>query len=587
MRRHFGFVFFTGGFFLASLLAGSGCSKKSPNSPVVAEIGDEKISVEDVTGQIFLQERLFASPEEELAEKQRILDSLVEARLLVREAYREKLDQDSLIRAFEELERPLFLIDALYFQEVRDKARLSNADVLRYYRTFRMDRCFKQILTTDPRLADSLLKLLRKGARFDSLALAHSKDPLSGSRGGDIGCYGWSRKPPGLLFEKSAEMNRGESAGPFRLPEGFLILHCYEVRPAQLPDIKVFEPELRNLLEPDRNFRRSADYVAEIRKNLNFRIIDSTARFVNRMQVELSRIRVPGQPDRHSVYIRTEELSPAQRDMPLIVYKGGAITAAEFLETQQGSAPMARLVLDTTERTKAMLFQLVFRDAMVEAAVSKGLDKGPEFLKRLKQAVESQMATLYKSRIFSTVHIDTARVLAYYRAHPEEFLQPAAAHLFELNRPSREDALTIKGTVRNKGQFLTAASKLTNRVRLRPASGELGWVEQHQFPELFAAASKMKPGEIAGPILLADGSFSLVYLEAKRPSRKQGYAEVRDGLLERLWIKAQDSVFTVWMEEQKKKVGVAIYPEVLQKTIDQTYYAKLKEWQDKLKEGGS
>jgi hypothetical protein len=86
-------------------------------------------------------------------------------------------------------------------------------------------------------------------------------------------------------------------------------------------------------------------------------------------------------------------------------------------------------------------------------------------------------------------------------------------------------------------------------------------------------------------VALADGGFSLVYLEAKRPSRKQGFVEVKEGLLERLWIKAEDSVFSVWMEEQKKKVQVAVYPEVLQKTVNQTYYARLKEWQKKLKEG--
>ncbi len=571
--------------FLPAVFLSFGCSTKAQKSPTMAVIGGEEVSVEEITGQLSLQGRLFASPEEELAEKNRLLDSIIEARLLLREAYREKLDQDSLIQTFEELERPLFLIDALYFLEVRDRARLSKAEVLRYYRAFRVDRCFKQILVTDPRLADSLVVLLRKGARFDSLVLAHTKDPLSASRGGDIGCYGWSRKPPGDLFEKTAELNRGGLAGPLRLPEGFLILQCYEQRPAQLPDIQVFEPELRNLLEPDRNLRRSAEYVAEIRKSLDFRIVDSTARFVNRVQRELSRIQAPGRPERHSVYIRTEELSPAQRDMPLIIYKGGTVTAAQFLETQQGSSPMARLVLDTTERTKAMLFQLVFREAMITAAKGKGLDKDPEFLKRLKQAMESQMARLYKSRILSAVRIDTARVRAYYNAHPEEFILPAAVHLFELNRPAREELLALKQSVQNKTEFLAAASKLTNRVRLRPAGGELGWVEKHQFPELFAAASKMKPGEIAGPVALADGGFSLVYLEAKRPSRKQGFAEVKEGLLERLWIKAEDSVFSAWMEEQKKKVQVAVYPEVLQKTVDQTYYARLKEWQKKLKEG--
>lgn len=584
MRKRLGFAGLAGWAAFAAVLAGSGCAKRNSAAPIVAVIGEEKIPVTEITDLVAAAGQLFGSPEEELAAKQRLLDSIVEARLLIQEAYRQKLDKDSAIGAFETVERPLFLLDALYFLEVRDKARLSAAEVSDYYRAFQVNRCFKQILTPNPLQADSLLKLLRKGIPFDSLAFVFSKDPVSASKGGDIGCYGWSRKPPGVLFEKTAKMKPGELAGPIRLPEGYLILQCYEQRPAVLPDIRVFEPELRNILEPDRKMRRSGEFVAGIRKELGFRLVDSTARFVNRMQQELSRQKGgPGQPDRFSIYLRTEELSPAQRNMPLAVYQGGVVTAGQYLETQQGSMPTSRLVLDTTERTRAMLFQLVFRDAMVGAARARGLEKDAEFLKRYRQAAEGQMALLLKNRILNSVHPDTARVRAYFNAHPDEFVLPAAVHLFELNRPRREDLLNLRQGIRNKSQFLAMASKFTNRPALRPSGGDLGWVEQHQFPELFAAAAKMKIGEIAGPVFLSDSSFSLVYLEARRASRKQSYAEIKAALFDRLWTKAADSAAAAWLEAQKKKAQVTLYPEVLKKTIDPDYYVKLKEWQDKLK----
>lgn len=583
MRRYFGFAVLTGGIFLATFLAGFGCSKKNRNSPVVAEIGGEKISVEEITEPLARQRWLFASAAEELAAKQRLLDSIVETKLLLQEAYREKLDQDSLIRAFEELERPLFLIDLLYFQEVRDKVRLSKKEVLRFYQLFKTDRCFKQILTSQKRAADSLLSLTQKGASFDSLARHYSRDPISSPKGGDIGCYGWSRRLPDEVLIKTAEMKRGEYAGPFKIKEGWVILQCYEHRPAELPDMKVFEPELRNLVEAYRVGIRSAEFVAEVRRNLDFRIIDSAARFVNVKQRELSKIVTPGQPDRFSIYIRTEELTPAQRSMPLLTYKGGDVTVGQYLEILQGSMPMSRLTLDTTEITKAMLFQLVFRDAMVRTALAKGLDKDPMFLKMVKGAVDGQIARLAKGRIVSKVRVDSSQVRAYYRAHSEEFVQPAAYHLYEINRPTSEELLIVKRQAKNKSHFTSFATQMTNRISLRPKGGDMDWVEQHQFPELFSAAAKMGPGEIAGPIRLADGSFSLIYLEAKRPAQKLAFDQVKEELLQRLWVKAEDSVFAAWMEEQRKKVKMTVYPEVLERTIDRTYYAKLKEWREKLK----
>jgi len=587
MRNRCTFVFSAGLGFLLALLLVLGCSKKAEKSPVVALVGSEEVLAEEITAPLAQEGRLFASVEEELAEKRLLLDSIIEMRLLVQEAYRQKLDQDSLIRAFEELERPLYLIDVLYFREVRHKVRLSTSEVERFYRALRVDRCYRRILVYQRKTADSLLAQARKGVRFDSLARQHSKDPFSAPAGGEMGCYGWKKQLPEELFVKTVEMKTGDLAGPFRSREGWLLLQCSEHRPAVLPDLKVFEPELRNLLEPGRESRRSGEFVAEIRKELGFRIVDSTARFVNFQQQELSRIRVPGQPDRLSLSLRTEELTPAQRGMPLATHKGGTVTAGRYLETQQGSMPMSRLVLDTTERIKAMLFQLVFRDAMVSVAVAKGLDKDPEFLKLLKRAVEGQMALLCKGGILSEVRVDTPRVQAYHRANPGEFVEPAAVHLFEINRPSRENVLALKQSVQNKAEFLAAASQLTNRAPLRPAKGELGWVEQHQFPELFAAASKMKTGEIAGPVALADGGYSLIYLEAKRPSRKRSLAEVKEQLFEKLWTKALDSAFAVWMDGQKKNIKVVVYPQVLEKTVDRTYYARLKEWQGKLKEGTS
>jgi parvulin-like peptidyl-prolyl isomerase len=553
----------------------------------VAVVGGEVILAEELAGILSLEQRLFPSAEEELAEKRRLLDSIVETRLLVREAYRQKLDQDSLIRAFEEFERPLFLIDALYFREVRDKVRLTQSEIMRYYRALQKDRCFRQILTPQRALVDSLLRLLRQGARFDSLALAYSEDPSSASRAGDIGCCGWARRAPDLLFDKTLAMKPGEIEGPFRLPEGWILVQCYEERPGKLPDLKVFEPELRNLVEPLRANQRSAELAGEVRKKLNFRVIDSAARFVNLKQRELSKVKgqAPGMLERFSIYLRTEELTTAERDMPLVTYDGGSITVGQYMERLQGSVPMNRMVLDSGETTRAVLFQLVFREAMANRALALGLDKDPEFSNRLKKAVETEMARLLQARMLSGIRPDTAAARAYFQAHSEEFVQPAAAHLFEINRPREAELLELKKGIQGKPQFMAGASQFTARAHLRPTGGELGWVEQHQFPELFAAASKMKPGQIAGPIELADGSFSLVYLEAKRPSRKQTYREVQEGLLRKLWGQALDSVFAGWMAEQKRKVTVTLYPEVLEKTVDRAYYAKLKDWQDKLKEG--
>jgi hypothetical protein len=112
---------------------------------VAAKVGEDEIRLEAVTEGFRGREHLFATAEEELAEKQKLLDRLVEQKLLIHEAYRQKLDQDSLLRAFEAAERPLFLLDLLYFREVRDKIKLSDGELRGLYHALKNERCLRQI----------------------------------------------------------------------------------------------------------------------------------------------------------------------------------------------------------------------------------------------------------------------------------------------------------------------------------------------------------------------------------------------------------------------------------------------------------
>lgn len=565
------------------LLLVPACGRKTESSAVVAMVGEDEIRLEAVS-EAFRGERLFASPGEELAEKQKFLDRLVEQRLLIREAYRQKLDRDTLIRAFEAAERPLFLLDLLYFREVREKIKLSDNELRGLYGALKNDRCLRQIVTTRKRDADEILARLKKGEDFEKLAQQHSRDRASALKGGDIGCYGWSRPPAGNI-EQFLRLKKGDLLGPLEFPTGWAIFQCYDLRPAQIPDFEWVRAELRGLVEGARETFRSAEFVEEIRNQLNFRIADSAARLVNRKQVELSKIEAPGQPVRYSNQIRIDELSPAERNLPLITYRQKSITVGQYLQSIQGSVPSFRLVLDTTEKTRALLFQLIFQDALLEVARGRGLDKEPQYLRMVREGVEKQMAALLQNRMLADIPPDSTAAQKYYDNHAEEFVRSLSIHLYEVNRPLEKELLALRPQILNKDEFLAAASQLTARTQLRAAYGDLGWVEQFQQPELFAAAAKMKGGGIGGPVKLADGSFSLIYLNGRRDRYKQKFSEVKDSLIQVLWAQARDSVFNAWLAEQKQKTKIGLFPEVLKKKLDYERYDRLKKEEAK-KTGG-
>jgi len=85
--------------------------------------------------------------------------------------------------------------------------------------------------------ADAVMKRLRDGEDFATLALRYSDDDATKHSGGDVGVF-----RPGMMlpdFEREAfAMTQGELRGPIRTPVGYDILQCLLHVPAELSPLK-------------------------------------------------------------------------------------------------------------------------------------------------------------------------------------------------------------------------------------------------------------------------------------------------------------------------------------------------------------
>lgn len=77
---------------------------------------------------------------------------------------------------------------------------------------------------------DSIARLLKNGADFETLARAESEDPGSAARGGNLGFFGRGRMVP--EFEEAAfSLKPGEISNPFATAYGYHIVQTLEVKP--------------------------------------------------------------------------------------------------------------------------------------------------------------------------------------------------------------------------------------------------------------------------------------------------------------------------------------------------------------------
>jgi peptidyl-prolyl cis-trans isomerase SurA len=114
---------------------------------------------------------------------------------------------------------------------------------------------------------------LASGADFAALATAHSEDPGSAGRGGDLGYF--SRRRWVQPFDEVAmNLKPGQLSDIVRTPYGYHIIKCYDVRPR-----KTFEAAKQELQPIYQQLRYQDDYakfLGRVKSEVHFVMYDST-----------------------------------------------------------------------------------------------------------------------------------------------------------------------------------------------------------------------------------------------------------------------------------------------------------------------
>ncbi len=264
-------------FIVLSLLAG--CAMRS-DDPVVARVEGEKVRVSE------LQERLkpeaasydpeiLAQGEAVLAIKRRILQAMIDERVLMKIAEREKIEVSSreiresiekmksgygdrefsetvrrqglTVREWETRQERTLTMQRL-IEELLKRETPSEAEIQKEYRSQtsistvpERVHC-RQIVTTTRAKAEKILALLEKGENFAAMAQQYSESP-DREKGGDLGFIARGELPP-MMDEACFRFQPGQTSGIVRSSYGFHIFRILERRPARKLTLAEASPAL-------------------------------------------------------------------------------------------------------------------------------------------------------------------------------------------------------------------------------------------------------------------------------------------------------------------------------------------------------
>ena len=185
----------------------------------------------------------------------RVLDEVVDQRLLAAEALRMKLDKNPVAQQRLEAARQRILAD-MVVEGVVEKKVTENAIHELYQEQLRLSRQSdelkaRQIVTPTQAQADEIKKLLAAGASFEAMAMERSIDAATRFSGGDFGGYFTLDVMPEGYVAALKDAKAGDLVGPFPVEGGWALVRVEEKRQEAPITLEAARPQIVRFLTYD------------------------------------------------------------------------------------------------------------------------------------------------------------------------------------------------------------------------------------------------------------------------------------------------------------------------------------------------
>ncbi|MFC3068986.1 peptidylprolyl isomerase [Phenylobacterium soli] len=230
------------GLLLACAFAVTACGKgRGPEQPpergdqAVATVDDQTIWASDVKREAVSQGLIGEGEPLEVTSDvfHRVLDEVVDQKLLAAEAARRKLDKDPLAQRRLAAARERVMGDLLVESVVADAVN-ENAIRNLYQEQLKLAKRSeeihaRQIVTATQAEAETVKKLIGSGASFEALAMEKSTDAATRFNGGDMGYFTTDVMPEAYVAAlKSAK--KGQLVGPVAVDGGYALIKVEDRR---------------------------------------------------------------------------------------------------------------------------------------------------------------------------------------------------------------------------------------------------------------------------------------------------------------------------------------------------------------------
>ncbi len=543
-----------------------GCGSGSDD--VVAVVDDDEISIALLDNYFQKIGYQFESPEEEFKLKREALDSLIDYKLLVKGGYAAGLAADQQLERLMIAERPKFLFNALYAQEVGNKIEVTDKDVEEFYNKLGTEREVSHILVPTKEKADSVYSALLGGASFDEMARRVSVDYTTSVNGGYVGFITWATNVLPEFRDAAFSLPVGELSKPFESDNGWHLLKVTNERKRDLQSKKDMFPFIRQTLRTRRATMAERQFIAKLKEKADVQINpEATAMLLEKLDVFYPDS-LSGVPRPDNYFPQLELLEPYEQQMVFASYAGGELSVEEYISKIEEVPDAYRPHFNNTEGLKELIFQIELNNIVEFEADNQKLESSDDYQQSLENFRDGLVAEKFRRDILgSNVDVTEDEIIEYYNSNLEEFTVPAQYHLLEIEQTSMADAQKVIDELNQGADFSKLASSKSTRTGMQSAKGDLGFVSESRFPELCKAAAKLEVNQWSEPVVNSGGHYSVIKLLEVKPKSVLSLEQVQNRVRQEIIDLRRASAALDWLRQAREDAKIVIHEDVIENSI--------------------
>lgn len=243
---------------------------------------------------------------------------------------------------------------------------------------------------------------------------------------------------------------------------------------------------------------------------------------------------------------------------PIIKINSIVVTNEQLQEEIGKLPPNIRGFFNGKEGISRLVEEIKKREILYLEAKKKGLDKDPEFKKKIEDFTKVNLinAIITKNLNPSTMKVTPEEAKEYYEKNKSEFQQPAQVRASHILVQTEEEAKDIYSKVKKGEKFEELAKEYSQDKMNAEKGGDLGYFSKGQMePNFDAAVFKLDKGEISKPVKTTFG-WHVIKLTDSKPAKQMNFDEVKGMILQGLSGEKQKKAFEAYFSSIEKNYKV-------------------------------